>query len=517
MRFLKCISHLTILFGFGSRLVSSFFVLVASFYSASSYSATTYYWYFSSAGSSSAHYSSAISACPATISANGGQSTGTISTVDLSNVATGVCTYEYTVSGQVRSVRQGTVSRGGDSCAVGATYNPAKGTCDAPTNKCLAAKGASTKFNWKSNSDTPAAIVSMNGCAASISGFAICLTSISGGYNCSGIATVTGDELKADGKGNSSECEGAACTDPVPQKESSDSPCQAISAGSGFSCTATKEESNPGQTKCGTANGAWVCTDSPKATSTKSTSNINQTSTSNADGSTTTKTTTTTNTTACKGIGNCTTGTTTTVVTGGTNSNGTTKPPASTCSGPECGGGKVQPGSGSGSGDSGTGDGDGEGDGECEGDDCKEEDKGIVTGDMQCESTVSCSGDVIQCAVLRQEQTSRCADKDFRDVTEKKIIDLKSDLATEFAGKDYQPIKPDADTTFDLSKMLDTSSKFSSSCPRLQNISYTWVDGSGRSFNPNVDGLCTFLTYMGYLMVAFAMRRAAEVIATGIA
>ncbi|WP_426139441.1 hypothetical protein [Pseudomonas sp. DWP3-1-2] len=494
MRFLKCISHLTILFGFGLRLVSSLFVLVVSLISTSSYAA--YVW--------NGSYPSAQAACTGTAAANIYPPAISVVSATLEGMleTSGYCRV-------INETQTGSTSTWGFGLSRSGTEDPV----DPPNKKCQDAKGASTKYNWKSNSDAPATTVSINGCAASISGFAICLTSISGGYNCSGIATITGDLLEADGKGNASECEGSACTDPVPQKESSESPCQAISSGSGFSCTATKEESNPGQTKCGTANGAWVCTDSPKATSTKSVSDINQSSTSNSDGSTTTKTTTTTTTTSCSGIGNCTTGTTTTVVTGGTNSNGTTKPSSSTCSGPECNGGTVNAGTGSGSGDSGSGDGDDE---QCEGEECEEEDKGEVSGDMQCESTVACSGDVIQCAVLRQEQTSRCADKEFRDVTDKKVADLKSKLTTEFSGSDYQPIKASADTTFDLSNMIDTSSKFSSSCPRLQTISYTWVDGSGHSFDPNVDGLCTFLTYMGYLMVAFAMRRAAEIIATGI-
>lgn len=171
-------------------------------------------------------------------------------------------------------------------------------------------------------------------------------------------------------------------------------------------------------------------------------------------------------------------------------------------------------GGGSGSGDGG-GNGNGDGDGTCEGDDCGEDDA-QVSGDMQCDTVVSCTGDVIQCAVLRQEQQSRCADKEWRDISDKKIADLKSSLENEFSGQEYQPIKPTADTTFDLSSMIDTSSRFGASCPVLPVISVPFVNGTSFSFNPNIDGLCTFLTYMGYLMVAFAMRRAAEIIATGV-
>lgn len=502
MRLFLCISRLTTLFGSGSRLAFSSFALVASvLFSSSAYSAD-YYW---TSQIRPGNFASAYEACKPSIGAPFG-GTATFSRVDFGgSQSSGTCVYVWGAAND--EYRNENVYRGGDSCPTGKVYNPAKGSCDGPPeDKCKKAQGAVTKFNWKSTSDTPAKTVSLGGCEATISGIAICLSSISGGYNCSGNATITGEKMEGSSKGNSSECEGAACTDPVPQNQSSENPCQAVSTGSGFTCTATKEESKPGSGKCGDFNGAWVCTQSPQPTSTKSTSKITQTATANSDGSTTTKTTTVTDTTSCKGIGNCTTGTTTTVVSGGTNSNGTSKPPSSNCSGPECGGGTVGPGTGSGSAP-----------GEEEEPEEEEEDKGQVSGDMVCGPTVACSGDVIQCAVLRQEHASRCADEEFREVTEKKVTDMKNDMTSEFAGKDYQAIKPTAETSFDLSNMIDTSSKLSASCPVLPNLNYTWVDGSTRNLNFNISGLCTFLTYMGYLMVAFAMRRAAEIIATGIA
>ena len=505
MGLFSCISRLMILCGSGLRLACLFFVLVASSSLSSNVYAEDYYW------SDGYVTGSDPKALCDTIGASTypGNPAYDHSVMVMRFTGAIRCEIWITSGGApVYSYNNAFINRYGDSCPTGKIYNGVTGACDsaAPEDKCLAAKGATTKFNWKSTSDTPSKTVSLNGCEASITGIAICLTSISGGYNCSGNATVTGEKMAGSPKGNSSECEGPACTEPVPQNESSESPCQAVPSGSGFTCTATKEESKPGNGKCGDFNGAWVCTESPKPTSIKSTSNINQTASTNPDGSTTTKTTTTTNTTACSGIGNCTTGTTTTTVTGGTNSNGTAKPPVSSCSGPECGGGSVKPGTGSGSAP-----------GEQEDPEEEQEDKGQVSGDMVCGPTVACSGDVIQCAVLRQEHASRCADEEFREVTEKKVTDMKNDLSSEFAAKDYQAIKPTAETSYDLSNMIDTSSKLSASCPVLPNLNYTWVDGSSHNLNFNISGLCTFLTYMGYLMVAFAMRRAAEIIATGIA
>ncbi|MFY1662839.1 hypothetical protein [Pseudomonas sp. Pseu.R1] len=301
------------------------------------------------------------------------------------------------------------VTRVGDSCASGGTYDPSTGVCSVPDDKCALLKGTQIpSFRFQSTTDGPSGVISKNGCAVQL-GTGICVTRTAPFYDCTFSGTVTGDKMDDKNGQSTSDCSGASCTDGQPQKEVKEDPCNAIPAGSGFTCISSKSEDNPGKSQCGTANGAYVCVDNPKPSSSASITKTEQTTTSNSDGSTTTKTTNTTTTTVCKGIGNCTTGTTVTVTTGGTNANGTGKPNSTTCTGPECGGGKLTPGNGSGTGNSGTGEGE-------EGDD--EQDS--VSGDMQCETVVACSGDVIQCAVLRQEQQSRCADKDFRDLSDSK-------------------------------------------------------------------------------------------------
>lgn len=399
------------------------------------------------------------------------------------------------------------VSVSGDSCPTGTTFNDSLGSCGEPDNKCAILKGtAIPSFKFKSTADAPTGTISKNGCAVQL-GTGICVTRTAPLYDCTFSGTVTGEKLDIQNGTSTSDCAGSQCHDGEPQKEVTDNPCDAIPAGSGFTCTSSKSEDTPGKSQCGTANGAYVCVDNPKPSSSASVTKTEQTSTSNADGSTTTKTTNTTTTTVCKGIRNCSTGTTTTVVVGGTNANGTTKPPSSTCTGPECGGGKVDaPGNGGGSGNSGAGEGE-------EG----EDEQDTVSGDMQCETVVACSGDVIQCAVLRQEQQSRCADKDFRDLSDAKTKPAIDSMNSDLSGADFQPLKLESDNTYDMSKLIDTSSRFGSSCPVLSTVSYSWVDGSSGQFDPNVDGLCDFLKWFGYLMVAFATRRAAQIIATGAA
>lgn len=495
----KCIYRLTILYGFGLRLRCFCSALVASFVLLFSNSALAEDYYWTRSGNIDP-FPSAVAVCNSLPNPYG--SLPFLGVSYHSGGAGGTCEYGDPSSGTGTYY---TLVRGGDSCASGGTYDDVAGGCAAPPeNPCTAKQGTSEKIKWTSDTEEPSGSVSNNGCAATVTGF-MCGNTTVGQYSCTGTVTYTGDELAPAEGTTSGECTGEACNAGEPQKESTDTPCTVSPAENGYTCSTTKSESNPGKTQCGMQDGAWACSENPKASSSTSQSDIVQTSINNPDGSTTTKTTTTTTTTSCKGVGNCTTGTTTTTTTGGTNPNGTNKPPSNSCTGPECSGGKVGGGS-SGSGTGSAGDVDDE----------EEKPADVVSGDMACTALVSCSGEVIQCAILRQEQQSRCADIKFRDASPEKVAELKTDLDAEFAGAEYQPIKPTAETTFSLEGMIDTSSRFGAACPILPLISYTWIDGNGRNFDPNVPGLCTFLTFLGYLNVAFAMRKAAEIIASGV-
>lgn len=497
MEMFKCIFHPMTLCGSGLRRVSSCFVLVVSFLIAlgsSSAFAVDYYWFSAVSGGSGP---SPQAAC-ATIAPG----TFDVATASMNGPDSATCHLSQSWSTGHRDYD--VVVRRGDACPAGSTYNPAKGTCDID-DKCSILKGTVIqKFKYTSATDSPPSTISINGCAASISGWGICLNTTKGNYSCTGTATITGDKLDPAAGSQSGECQGDACTAGQPTNESKSDPCAAVPAGTGFTCSATKSDSNPGTTKCGTVNDAWICTENPKSTSSDSKSDISQTVQQNADGSTTTKTTTVTTVTGCTGVGNCTTGTTTTVVTGGTNSNGTNKPDSSSCSGPGCNGGS---GSGSGPGSPGTGG----------GSDKPTQDPPVetVSGDMACTAVVACEGDVIQCAILRQEQQSRCADEKFRDMSQPRIDEMKTALDTEFSGADYQPLKPKDENTFDISKMIDTTGFLGRTCPRLPILSASY----GRfpmSVDLNQPWLCTFLTLMGYLNVAFALRRAAMIIGEGV-
>jgi hypothetical protein len=265
------------------------------------------------------------------------------------------------------------------------------------------------------------------------------------------------------------------------------------------SCTSKDSYNKPGGLDCTKTNGYLKCeasNDPPAHTETKlSTDTVKK---DNPDGSSKTDTTTKKDLTNCHGAKPCSTTSNETKVTDNKNPDGTPGDKTTTCKGDNCTAEKdPEPGI----------------DPDAE-EEAKEESS--VTGGAACDSPPTCKGDAIQCAILRQGFTQRCADEKFREVTPEKTQALKADLDAAFSGEQYQPIKATAENTFALDGMIDTSSRFSSSCPVLPVIPYKWVDGTSQNFNPNVEGLCSFLTWMGFLMVAFAMRGAAEIIAGGL-
>ncbi|MEX1851423.1 hypothetical protein PAF04_06140 [Pseudomonas aeruginosa] len=119
--------------------------------------------------------------------------------------------------------------------------------------------------------------------------------------------------------------------------------------------------------------------------------------------------------------------------------------------------------------------------------------------------------------LFARKSLARCADEEFRTVDDKKIQDLKNTLAGEFSGPEYEPIKATGENTHDLSKLLDTSGRFSKACPVIPDVSFPWFGSTQTvSLSSVSSDLCTYLQWFGYLLVAFAMRAAAEIIARGL-
>lgn len=118
--------------------------------------------------------------------------------------------------------------------------------------------------------------------------------------------------------------------------------------------------------------------------------------------------------------------------------------------------------------------------------------------------------------MIRQQKKHRCDEEEFRTVTDKKVQDLKQSLDTNFAGDEYQPLKASSENTFNLGNMIDTGGKFSKVCPVVPDVEVPWMGSSFKiQFSVWVDLVCPYLAWMGYFVVAFAMRRGAEIIAGG--
>ena len=438
--------------------------------------AADYFWYWSSGGSNSAHYSSAISACPASVIAGDGVSVATITTVDLSNIATGVCTYQYTKGGQVYSYRVGSVSRGGTACAEGTTYNPAKGTCDQPDNKCTAKKGQTLKsFHWLSNTDMPTQSISIDGCSAALTGITVCKTASPSVYSCTGTATWSGDQSSG---GSAEDCTGKDCTAGEPQDYSKSDPCVKQDSGAGFTCTSTVEDSKTGSTNCGTANGVYVCVPTTKPYKVTKTSQVEQVQTANPDGSLTTKNVTTTTTTTCV-ADKCTVSKSTQTTSGGTSSNGMPKPNSTSCVGSDCpssvGGGTV-----GGSGDS---------------------KDGKAEASADCKKPPACDGDVYQCALLNQDYINLCSLQIMPTAEDE--AKLQADIAKVKAGLATLQTELDQKGSAVLSafKSAASSGGTGGGAKCLPDYNYSLM---GHSIEMKFSAACEYLASLRYAILCIA-------------
>lgn len=264
-----------------------------------------------------------------------------------------------------------------------------------------------------------------------------------------------------------------------------------------YSCTATETYTDPGNMDCdfGEVDGKAQCvpnSPAPKLTETEVKTDVKETT--NPDGSKETETTTTTNKTICSGVDSCKTTTTTNVSNNKTNADGTDGGSSSTCTGSDCkaGDGKSQ-----------------------EDEQEEEESESRVTGGNNCDAPPVCTGDAIQCAILAQTHKQRCADQEFQEVDGEK---LAAEVGAGFEGSEFKPFGEGERGNFDLTGMIDTSSTIGGSCPVLPPITFT-IQGVTKSvdFGTVMAELCKYASWFSYLMVAFAMRRAAEIVAGGMA
>jgi hypothetical protein len=405
-----------------------------------------------------------------------------------------------------------TVIRSGDSCPPDYTYNAATGACDAPeADRCEPTIGVEVKHRHRAGEFTGAGVIGgrvdppgsvcKDQCQYAFS-FKPAVEAYrfengdpSGAflayiYRGNGVSCAASEpELVPPGDTTPSSDQQSQCTNKVVHADGSQT----------FDCRLTEVSKEPGIVECsyGQVGGEPVCiAKTPKPKLNDKTTDTTVEEKTNPDGSKDNTTTTTTTTTNCSGVNACSTSTTTNVTNNKTNADGTPGDTSSSCTGKGCKGG-----------------GDGSGDPEEE----EPEDESLVTGDSVCEAPPACKGDAIQCAILRQTHKSRCDQADFQDLSADKVDAAKTTLDSEFAGDDYSPLSAGDSGTFDMAGMIDTSSSITGSCPALPDIVFSIGGHSGSfSFTQWMAELCKYAVWFSYLLVAFAMRGAAEIVAKGL-
>ncbi|MGE9763348.1 virulence factor TspB C-terminal domain-related protein [Pseudomonas sp. PDM20] len=379
------------------------------------------------------------------------------------------------------------IGRLGSGCPEGYTYNAETGVCVPPDpSKCESTIGQVVQHQHKrgvlsqggvilqNTLAEPPGVVCSNSCQYASMG--------EGPTDCYRFVGAGADQDSAfclfRYKGNGVECKTDDTTMTTPPKDLSPSSqkknecTNKTTDAEGrvhYSCLATDGFQEPGKMQCGEVNGVYGCVAGKPSPQKKSTDTKTETlETPASDGSKTTETTTTTTVTTCNGVNACTSTTTVNNTSGKTNSDGSNGGETSTCTGAGC-----KPA------------------GEEEGEE-EEEDKDEVTGD-QCGQPLSCSGDVIQCAILKQQKQSRC-DWNYEDA--------KAGIESELAKDEYQVTEDEHDMSGLFQQAIGASRWLPSACPAPERGSlHTRGAGSVQlSWQPT----CDFASGVGPFLVAAA-------------
>lgn len=132
---------------------------------------------------------------------------------------------------------------------------------------------------------------------------------------------------------------------------------------------------------------------------------------------------------------------------------------------------------------------------------------------LQCEATVACSGDAIQCAIASTQKDTKCILEELATIEE---TEVRQQVQQDFSGSDYQPFGEGESISTDLSSLIDTSSTIAASCPVFPVLSFEF-NGQTQTFDFSdwLAVLCEFAGWFGAILVIFSMRNGVEVIARG--
>lgn len=398
----------------------------------------------------------------------------------------------HTTNGVIKDFFTMPVTRFGTECPANSVYNPATGKCDG--DPCLDKKDQDQRVSksgirndgfvhcFKTTDGkticSHATSACFNGCAVELpmgSGFK-CTYDTAGQYRCSGSGYYSGTSCSSQVPSSDPDPDG---NDPVPMEKSSDEPCIFGTVNGVTSCEQRNridfEGIFGGEGNCT----GDACNPTKDATSKEDKTKTEITSTTDENGVTTTTKKETKTQTKCIGTDtDCSTSTTTKTTTTKTDGSGNTTSTTGTCTGPQCSS-NTNP------------DADGDGFGDCVGDDCGEEEEASSVSGESCNVELSCEGDAIQCAILRQEKENNCK---WRLGAEE-----ESAITAAVSGEGFELEEKNIDGAALFNQAISQGRWLAASCPPPRSISVM-----GKTITFSWEPVCEFAIAMGPLIVALA-------------
>lgn len=411
--------------------------------------------------------------------------------------------WSFDVPGRAYDIR---INRYGDSCTSPSTYNALTGECEAPKDDpCLVTVGSDFTHEYNAGSlaesvppTLPPSTICNSSCQYSRTDTVL-------GCN-RYLDTSTGKSLdtlycKVNYKGTGQTCTAdnpapGSVFDQPPSKPPADAAATAteqnncspwVTGADGTltrTCSSSKEYKDPGKVDCSVSGSSLSC--SGGSTKYEKTQVDENTSKNTApDGSTETTTEKTTDKTTCTGIKPCTSTTKQETIGSVTNPDGTEGDKEESCTGTGCT--------------------DSEGKDQQDREQEEAEDKESSVSGEACDVPVSCEGDAIQCAILRQQKADRCAFEEAMDYPNNK--DQVDQL---IQGEEFQ-VK---EQTFQIPSFATQATRFlpSSGCPAPGRANLR----GGLSLEMDYTPFCGFATGIAPVIVASALLFAALYVGRGL-
>ncbi|WP_312485524.1 virulence factor TspB C-terminal domain-related protein [Stutzerimonas nitrititolerans] len=462
-----------------------FAVLVALLLWHSPASAEDLYYYWVVTGSQE-HYPSARQACEAWFSRLSQSVQGSQGPMYMvfDNETTARCRLTYG-SSSAAAVRSGM------GCAPGSTYDPTTGECVASEeDKCVSTEGQIISHEYNGGPidrpgppDAPPPAICENQCQYARTNVVKGCSRFLDGDN------LTDVFCTVEYKGNGSSCTSGnpspgnpfdqppskppTKADPTFAKDSKCGDWETHADGTQTrSCNSTEESKQPGKVDC-SGDSCKAGVPPPDYSKTDVKQNIEKKP--NPDGSTTTKTDTTTDKTSCKGVKPCTSTSKTETTTSEEDAEGKPGDSSYECTGAGC-------------------DKDG---GEDEGEEGPEREASVGT----CDAGFSCSGDAIDCEILRQQKEQLCLAQEMTDFEKH-----KPGIEATVTGDKFE--LNEGNGVIDVPSFVNQGTRFlPSTCPAAEKFSLTMA--GGRSFEISYEPLCRAASDLSGLFVAVATVLAA--------